>query len=495
MKDSDSGVGRTANAARRRRKLSQSGMDLESQGAFFPPPVTAKTDPFVKPVSASAPDAEEAPDPELTFDQAEALRKIEAAYAPGEFYLLTGHAGSGKTYLMQRLTRNVLAKHLRIVLSAPTHKAVAVLARKLNEADIKHVPCRTIHSILSLTPKPRTDRLVFERDRDAVPVTADVVVVDECSMVDLELFRHIKRHLPNAFVLFVGDPAQLPPVGEAESQTFATENRSHLTTIVRQAAGNPILDAAGIIRCSQGGASDWSWLKQTALASGHGVFLPGEAAHRWMRKAFTSPEFEADPDAFRYLAWTNRRVHQINEIIRHWRYGDNIPTPFMPGERALFRAPVVVEESILFANNEEATVLAIDRSTLTHEIEEASGVPKWTATIPTWLIRLRNIDGNEKMVHIPADDGELQKVVARIKDEATESRIRWKHLHDFQSSVARLQSIYAMTVHTSQGSTHGTTFIDVPDIRRRERTNLLEMQQMLYVAATRPSQRLILVGT
>ena len=99
------------------------------------------------------------------------------------------------------------------------------------------------------------------------------------------------------------------------------------------------------------------------------------------------------------------------------------------------------------------------------------------------------------MVHIPADDGELQKVIARMKDEAKEPRIRWKHLHDFQSSVARLQSIYAMTVHTSQGSTHGTTFIDVPDICRRERANLLEMQQMLYVAVTRPSQRLILVGT
>ncbi len=90
MKGSDSGVGRTINEARRRRKLSQSGMDLESQGAFFPSPVTAKADPFVKPVSASAPDAEEAPDPELTVDQAEALRKVEAAYAPGEFYLLTG---------------------------------------------------------------------------------------------------------------------------------------------------------------------------------------------------------------------------------------------------------------------------------------------------------------------------------------------------------------------------------------------------------------------
>ena len=91
----------------------------------------------------------------------------------------------------------------------------------------------------------------------------------------------------------IRDPARLPPIGEVESKTFSTTNRSHLTTIVRQAAGNPILEAAGIIRCSQGGRSDWSWLRQSALASGHGVFLPGEAAHRWMRKAFTSEEFEA----------------------------------------------------------------------------------------------------------------------------------------------------------------------------------------------------------
>lgn len=60
--------------------------------------------------------------PELTTDQAKALRKIESAYEPGEFYLLTGHAGSGKTYLMQRLTKNMLAKKFRIVLSAPTHR-------------------------------------------------------------------------------------------------------------------------------------------------------------------------------------------------------------------------------------------------------------------------------------------------------------------------------------------------------------------------------------
>jgi energy-coupling factor transporter ATP-binding protein EcfA2 len=492
MKDPES------NARRWRKPATTS--DPDSQATFFPPPPSIKassTAPRISPTVGAfpAPDIDATPDPELTVDQAEALRNIEAAYEPGGFYLLTGHAGSGKTYLMRRLTKSMLAKKRRIVLSAPTHKAVAVLARKLAEANIKDVTCRTIHSVLSLTPKPRTDRLVFERDRNADPVTTDVVVVDECSMVDLELLRHIRRHLPNAFVLFVGDPAQLPPVGEVASETFSTTNRSHLTTIVRQAAGNPILEAAGIIRCSQGGASDWSWLKQSALASGHGVFLPGEAAQRWMRKAFTSEEFEADPDAFRYLAWTNRRVHQINEMIRRWRYGDNIPTPFMPGENALFRAPVIVEDSILFANNQEAKVLAIDRSTLNHDIKEATGVPKWTASIPTWLIRLRDNDGTEKTVHMVADESGFQRAIARIKDETAEARIRWMHLHEFQQSFAKLQSIYSLTVHTSQGGTFGSVFVDLPDIRRREQTNLLEAQQMLYVAATRPSQRLVVVGS
>ena len=462
---------------------------------FSPPQVTPGNA-----VSAPAESSEPVPivdsplDPSLTADQAAALRSIEAAYKPGRSYLLTGHAGSGKTYLMQRLTLNMQAKKLRVILTAPTHKAVAVLARKLAEAEIKGAPCRTIHSVLGLTPKANTDRMVFERDRDAEPVVADVVVVDECSMVSADLLGHIKRHLPHAFVLFVGDPAQLPPVGEVASETFATEERSHLTTIVRQAAENPILTAASMLRACQGGPTDLSWCVSTPNGNKHGVFMPAEAAQRWMKKAFTSPEFESDPDSFRYLAWTNARVHEVNERIRRWRYGDDIPTPFMPGESALFRAPVFVDETLVFANNQEAKVLAIERSTLSHEFEEAKSVVKWTARIPTWLIRLRDTDGEEKTVHMAAEESEFQKVIARVKAEAEESRIRWKHLHEFQQSVAKLQSIYSLTVHTAQGGTFGSVFLDLQDIRRRERSNLLEAQQMMYVAVTRPSQRLIVVG-
>lgn len=211
--------GRLTGIVRRWRK--RPAQAETAQESFFPPLESTATSnsatvdafPPLKPSPVHKPLPE---DPELTPDQAEALRNIEAAFEPGSFYLLTGHAGTGKTYLMQRLTKNMMANKRRVILSAPTHKAVTVLARKLAEAKIEGVACRTIHSVLSLKAKPQTDRLVFQRDRGAEPVTADVVVVDECSMVDEDLFRHIKRHLPNAFVLFVGDPAQLPPVGEAD---------------------------------------------------------------------------------------------------------------------------------------------------------------------------------------------------------------------------------------------------------------------------------------
>jgi tRNA(Met) C34 N-acetyltransferase TmcA len=157
MKDPDSNGGRLTNLARRwRERLTQAQPEADPQETFFAPPSPPKGSSEEAMVAATEPAApaplEELPiDLELTADQAEALRQIEAAYEPGGFYLLTGHAGSGKTYLMQRLTKNMLARRRRIVLSAPTHKAVAVLARKLSEANIRDVPCRTIHNILTLS--------------------------------------------------------------------------------------------------------------------------------------------------------------------------------------------------------------------------------------------------------------------------------------------------------------------------------------------------------
>lgn len=415
------------------------------------------------------------------------------ARAPGARHLLTGYAGSGKTTLMQHLAREWTAAGLSVVLTAPTHKAVAVLASKLRAAGIEGVDCRTIFSLLELKPTVVKDRQIFTREKGAKACLANVVVVDECSMLGADLMAHIRRHLPLAFVLFVGDPAQLPPVGEQESESFATKSRSHLDTIVRQGADNPLLEVASALRQSQGGPMDWSWCR-SAKNPPLGVFLPGANADAWMEKAFTSDAFEADPDSFRYLAWTNARVAEVNQRVRQWRYGERARVPFVPGEFALIRSPVIIHRQIVFNTNEEAEVVGIQRDTLRHYVEPTAHSTGWWAEVPSWRVLLARPDASEVPVHLCADTKTYNAIVAKITDEAAEDRARWKHLHDFKGALANLQSIYAMTVHTSQGSTFRNAFVDLSDIRRRAKTNVLETQQMLYVAATRPSHALMLVG-
>jgi exodeoxyribonuclease-5 len=426
----------------------------------------------------------------LTPDQERAFAEIQAAGGEGVFHLLTGYAGSGKTTLVQHCAD--AWQHMDVVLTAPTHKAVAVLARKLASTGVD-LPCVTIHSLLSLIPRPHGDRMVFERKRRAKPVTADIVVIDEASMLGADLMRHIRRHLPMAFVLFVGDPAQLPPVGEVESEAFAIKSRSHLDTIIRQSADNPILDAAHAVRASQGGPADWSWMSQVRAAP-LGVYMPADAA-TWMRAGFCSERFRDDPDSFRYLAWTNARVASVNRQVRRWIYGGDTPTPFMPGERAIARSPVFMADgqTLLISTNEEATVEKIGPGTFAYALQERGPARAWTAMVPSWRVDLLKDGGERVTIDIPRDERAYQKELARIADEAGDHRDRWGDFHAVKQRMGSLQAPYAMTVHTSQGSTFRNVFVDIADIRKRV-DNVLEMQQLLYVAVTRPSHALVLVN-
>lgn len=428
----------------------------------------------------------------LTEDQARALREILAVEEPGGKHLLTGYAGSGKTTLMQRVAAAFQDQGKEVAVTAPTHKAVSVLACKMDDAGLDGITCLTVHALLGLKPVADGPRTVLKRGRTAKVVTADVVILDECSMVGVELLGWIRKMLPHCFVLFVGDPAQLPPVNEPESATFATKSRSHLDSIVRQAVGNPVLDAAHVIRRSQGGPLDWSWCRD-ARSEKQGVFVPGQA-RRWMQQAFTSDRFKADNDQYRYLCWTNERVAQVNNQVRRWIYDGDTPTPFTPGERVLMRAPVLQDDAVALATNEEAEVVSIEPGTFKYKFEQRAWLDAWTVEAPSWRMVLRSAAGLLVRVHLPRDPDDLVPVEGRLLREAKQHGARWQDRFDFRQALAQMQAIYAMTVHTSQGSTFGHAFVDVGDIRRRAKSNVLEAQQLLYVAATRPSQALVLVG-
>jgi exodeoxyribonuclease-5 len=430
----------------------------------------------------------------MTDCQRTARVEILKAFKPRGRHLLTGPAGTGKTWLMGRFARDIQEKRKKVTLTAPTHKAVAVLARKMAEAGLTDIECQTIHSLLSLEPKPGDDgRLVLRRRKYAEVVKADAVVLDECSMEGTDLFEHVERNLSHCFVLRVGDEYQLNPVNEDASPSFSIPSRSNLVSIRRQDADNPLLLATSALRDLQSREDmDWSWCRSAKLPP-KGVYLPGGGLDLWMQRAFLSSDFKADPDAFRYLCWTNERVAQINAKVRNWLYGETV-APFVPGEVALVRAPIFQDDAIVFNTNEEVPVEAIEPGSYRHIFKKRGGLKGWSVEIPSWQVTLQKPDGPKVVVHMPRDERLVSEVNDRLVSEARSDHARWEDFYGFKNKMARLQAIYALTVHNSQGSTLGSVFVDVPDIRRRERSNLLEMKRLFYVAASRPTTSPFLAG-
>ena len=428
----------------------------------------------------------------LNGDQSRALAGIEESIKRRQSHLLIGPAGTGKTALLQEIAVRAIRRDLRVVLTGPTHASVGVLEKKLKAAGI-FVPCRTIQSLLGLKPKYVGDRVTFVRGRGAQPIEADIVIVDETSQLGEELTEHCQRWLAGRAVIFSGDDAQLNPVGEDISPTFALPRVSRLETPQRQAMHNPILQAAWTVRASQGGPADWSWIRR-ASSDGHGIYLPRDP-DEWLEKAFTSPAFEADTTAHRYVCWTNRRMADVNAKVRGWIYGDAaIVAPFVRGERALVKDPLVRDKTVLLQTGQEVTVVRIDAGHVDIRFPKRGLSPAFDVTVPVWEMRVRDDDGAEVDAVMPSDDAQFRAAVARLADEGRQISSRWADYHAFRERFLNAQAIYAQTIHTAQGSTHGNTFLDVPEIRRWTSVNLLEAQRGLYVGMTRPSRTLTLVG-
>lgn len=169
-------------------------------------------------------------------------RAAVGAFLRSKLLVLTGGPGVGKTTLVDALLRLVFAESLRIALCAPTGRA----ARRLAEST--RMEAKTIHRLLEVDPS--TGR--FRRGRDN-PLEADLVVVDEVSMVDVLLARALLEAMPpSAALLLVGDADQLPSVGPGQVLRDLLESGAvpavRLTEVFRQAAASRIVLGAHRIR-------------------------------------------------------------------------------------------------------------------------------------------------------------------------------------------------------------------------------------------------------
>jgi exodeoxyribonuclease V alpha subunit len=156
--------------------------------------------------------------------------------------IITGGPGTGKTTLIRAVLAMFRQMDARICLAAPTGRA----AKRLSEAT--RYPAGTIHRLLEYSPHLGG----FQRNEQR-PLTADLVIVDEASMLDVLLMHHLLKAVPShATLVLVGDVDQLPAVGPGNvlldtitSQQFAVVR---LTEIFRQAQQSQIVINAHLVR-------------------------------------------------------------------------------------------------------------------------------------------------------------------------------------------------------------------------------------------------------
>ncbi|MFD2514212.1 ATP-dependent RecD-like DNA helicase [Pontibacter locisalis] len=218
----------------------------------------------------------------LTTDQANALNEVDAFLKSEEnVFILKGYAGSGKTTLLQGVVEYLEATQRGYALMAPTGRAAKVIKQKtLKEAVTIHkciYSFKDLDEIKELDGEGAESFIYYFKLRNNTEINNKVYIIDEASMVSdvyskgeffrfgsgfllTDLIEYSRVNLPNtnAKIIFVGDPAQLPPVGmsfspaldeEYLNEKFSVSVRSvEIKEVKRQGGESGILKAAAKLR-------------------------------------------------------------------------------------------------------------------------------------------------------------------------------------------------------------------------------------------------------
>lgn len=423
---------------------------------------------------------------ELNNEQALAVERMVLFLESKEpFFVLSGAAGTGKTFTIKELCKQVKG---RLIFTAPTNKATKVLAETFSSDDLSggyNPECRTIFSLLALRLEANGAVKELTRPEDPVDLTKyAAVIVDEASMINSNLWEYIKRTAKAQMVkfIFMGDAAQLPPVGEMNSPVWEIRKTTNLTKVMRH--DNQILGLATRIRCLVNHPAP-SIKIESNKGKGEGVWrVDGEDFKRRILADAEKGVF-SQKTACKAIAWRNVTVDALNKTIRSAIFpgaftgtGD-----FFPEDRIIMMEPAkdVVKGGIVATTDMEGT---IERSSTDyHPTYEELKCYKIIAVMddghPVTLWRL----------HPEASAGYAIKL-DRLAQNAKANNRLWKAYWNFKEAFHQLRYAYAITAHRAQGSTYDKVFVDMGDILQNR--NRQEAFRCLYVSCTRPRKQLII---
>ena len=374
--------------------------------------------------------------------------------------IITGGPGTGKTTTINTIIRYFESEEMEIFLAAPTGRA----AKRMTEATGHEA--KTIHRLLELTGAPGEDdtsRMHFERNEEN-PLEADVVIIDEMSMVDIQLMQNLLKAVNvGTRLILVGDVNQLPSVGPGnvlkDMIASGAFNVVKLTHIFRQAAESDIIVNAHKI--NEGESVD------LAKRSRDFLFIRRETPDEIIRAMLTLitkklPDY-VGAKIFDIQIMTPMRkgvlgVERLNTILQSFL---NPPAKEKPEKEAggtIFR---LGDKVMQIKNNYQ----------IEWEIQNHYGVVMDTGTGvfngDTGIIRAINLFTEELRVEF--DEGKMVEYSFKQLEE--------------------LELAYAITIHKSQGSEYPAVIIPIHSGPR-----MLMTRNLIYTAVTRAKTCVCLVG-
>lgn len=443
----------------------------------------------------------------FTSEQYQAFQRIlDFCNEPfGGIHLITGVAGTGKTYLTTKIVTELKSEN--ILVTAPTHKAVKVLQ---SEAGISYqkVSFATIHSALGLREKiDGHGNVTFEPDKDVQKKIdkAKFMVVDEASMIQDVLFNMLIDYVKNKNlkIIMVGDPVQIPPIGKKDAKPFQIGIQdkynikvSRLTTIVRQAVGHPIIEKSMEVRNRINESVSFINREDESTPSGSVYFCNNDNIKDKLKEYFDTLDFERNIDFARVIAWTNTKVNSYNDMIRKIIYKKDKLPKIVIGEKLIIDAPIVKKDKVIFNTNDEVEVVGYKICK-----EEVKGLDKYIQYYDTVVKYETTFFGsmhhNIKIVHENSDDEfdnicEMVKNVARQEVQgSSQAKMYWIMYYHLKEYFAQTKYGYAITAHKSQGSTYIHTFIDEYDIDKNP--DIVERNRIKYTAITRAKRNCFII--
>ena len=302
-----------------------------------------------------------------------------------------------------------------------------------------------------------------------------IALIDEFSMISKSNFKDINQAVWNTptKVIFVGDAAQLPPVGESEPIVATHEYIQHeatLSSIVRY--DGDIARIAEEIRSDRVYNSSLYPFQTTSDKT-----ITCLNRDDWLKCAiayFKSDSYIENPDHVRFLVWRNKTAASLNDYVRSQLWGEDVPN-YVPGDRLIAKIPVFrrvpggrgKNKWQIVMNNSEECEIAGDAKLKT------SKATKWEY----WSAPARTDDGLRLDLRILTPESEQLR---QERMQELRERKRWRQYYDTLKSFDNLPYAYAITTHKAQGSSINYIFPDIADMRPCP-----DLQKILYTALTR----------